>query len=96
MRHDFRAHDHTGGVADVELSPYRSPFNTLAAFYCTNVSFTARSYMSRAAQCAARSVAHMQMQMQMHTQMHMHTHMHMHMHMHMQSSTCTCQCADNV
>ena len=45
MRHDFRAHDDLGGVADVELTPYRSPFNALAPFYCANASFTARSYL---------------------------------------------------
>ena len=45
MSHDFRAHDDLGGVADVELTPYRSPFNALAPFYCANASFTARSYL---------------------------------------------------
>ena len=45
MSHDFRAHDALGGVADVELTPYRSPFNALAPFYCANASFTARSYL---------------------------------------------------
>eukprot|EP00964_Phaeocystis_antarctica_P116126 scaffold80094_cov69-Phaeocystis_antarctica.AAC.3 len=55
MTHDFRAHDHTGGVADVQLTPYRSPANALVAFHCANVSFTARSYVS---QCIMYPVQH--------------------------------------
>ena len=55
MSHDFRAHDHTGGVADVQLTPYRSPANALVAFHCANVSFTARSYVS---QCIMYPVQH--------------------------------------
>ena len=43
MSHDFRAHNASGGVVDVSLTPYESPFDMLDPFTCANVTFSLRN-----------------------------------------------------